>query len=218
MGFNQQLCSPIRDHRCPGPPCKALRSLRKGPQTASAASAWTLGIANILAGLGLRVQTSYAGLWLREALAGISPCPSGQNRGRGPVRGRQASGPRSAQARRLVVNESRQLHAQSPGAHGQWCGWGQRGCTGFGSLAPGPRLAAPFCLCSLAISVFQSDAPEGEGQAPWKIRFHGNTEPLQVKEKFLGGVGGGDGGRRGAEAVLERTTGPLHWPRTCQDH
>lgn len=61
--------------------------------------------------------------------------------------------------RRLVVNESRQLHTQGPVAHRQWCGWGQRGCTGFGSLAPGPRLAAPFCLCSLAISVFQSDAP-----------------------------------------------------------
>ena len=90
-------------------------------------------------------------------------------RGQGLLRRRQASGQHSAQeavrlgdgwceleqSASLCLRPARDSQAMVPGE----CGWGLRGCTGLGSLAPGPRLAAPFCLCSLAISVFPVRCP-----------------------------------------------------------
>lgn len=136
---------------------------------ASAASARTLGTASIRAGLGTHSATEVPRDAAPRSSSWNQPLSKWNERSQGLLRRRQALGQRSAQeavrlgggwceleqSAFLCLRRARDSQAMVPGV----CGWGRRGCTGLGSLAPGPRLAAPFCLCSLAISVFPVRCP-----------------------------------------------------------
>lgn len=180
-GFRKLLFSPVRAEGRPvqGPPCRASRCLRAGPQTASAASTRDTGHrqpSRQAWGLGALSCASN-----KPSLAGIGPCPSsraspGKPRARAPMTER-GSGSRAREtgfgtaertrAARLSGGwrEGEQADAHCPGRAEELTGggagsvWGAEGVKRTRLSSPGPRLAAPFCLCSLAISVFPVRCP-----------------------------------------------------------
>lgn len=113
----------------------------------------------------LGAQWRYSGAGLREALPGIGPVSVGHSAGkprasapsagRGSGSGARETGFGTAGHTGAASFPPRRSHAVVRGVLGA----GGGGVNRPQLSSPGPRLAAPFCLCSLAISVFPVRCP-----------------------------------------------------------
>lgn len=159
----------------PGPPCTASRCLRGGTPTASAASARghrtspatqaaleTRGAVGVPRGCGSEKPSLESALFRWDPPPGSNgPARPALGEGQGAGLGRQASGPRGTRGLRAFGGlpgpaGPRRSHAVVRRVFGG--GW-SGGVNRPRLSSPGPRLAAPFCLCSLAISVFPVRCP-----------------------------------------------------------